>query len=56
MIYRDGIYDYTAYMNNKKWSTTSLELNIVKWGDNPEKYDLRRWKIILLGNGAYNDG
>lgn len=28
----------------KKWSTTSLELNIVKWGDNPEKYDLRRWK------------
>ena len=28
----------------KKWSTTSLELNIVKWGENPEKYDLRRWK------------
>lgn len=20
-----------------------LELNLVKWGDNPSKYDLRRW-------------
>lgn len=20
-----------------------LELNLVKWGDNPPKYDLRRW-------------
>ncbi len=28
----------------KKWSTTVLELNIIKWADNPEKYDLRRWK------------
>ena len=28
----------------KQWGVTSLELNIIKWGENPEKYDLRRWK------------
>ena len=28
----------------KQWSSTTLELNIIKWEDNPEKYDLRRWK------------
>ncbi len=26
--------------NNKGWKK---ELNIVKWGDNPPKYDIREW-------------
>jgi hypothetical protein len=35
----------------KEWSTTTLELNIVKWGDGPEKYDLRRWDGDSPGRG-----
>lgn len=35
----------------KEWSTTRLELNIVKWGNNPEKYDLRRWEDNSPGKG-----
>ena len=35
----------------KEWSTTTLELNIVKWGNNPEKYDLRRWEGDTPGKG-----
>ena len=24
-------------------STYTIELNVVKWGKNPEKYDIRKW-------------
>ena len=35
----------------KDWGLTTLELNIVKWGDNQEKYDLRRWERNIPGRG-----
>ncbi len=35
----------------KEWHTTTLELNVVKWGNNPEKYDLRRWEGDTPGKG-----
>ncbi len=36
----------------KEWSASSLELNLVKWGNNPEKYDLRRWEGDIPGKGV----
>lgn len=35
----------------KEWGYTTLELNVVKWGDNEEKYDLRRWEGNTPGRG-----
>ncbi len=35
----------------KKWDAKTLELNIVKWGDSEEKYDLRRWEGDIPGRG-----
>ena len=28
----------------REWSSATLELNVVKWGSNPVKYDLRKWE------------
>ncbi len=35
----------------KSWGSTSLELKVVKWGNNPEKYDLRKWEGDFPGKG-----
>ena len=36
----------------KEWGSASLELNIVKWGKNQPKYDLRRWEGDTPGKGV----
>lgn len=28
----------------KEWNSISIELNLVKWGNAPEKYDIRKWE------------
>ena len=35
----------------KGWGTKTLEFNVVKWGNNPAKYDLRRWDGDSPGKG-----
>ena len=37
--------DYFRYIfrSNQDLESFSLELNLIKWGDNAPKYDLRRW-------------
>lgn len=35
----------------KEWGSVSIQLNVIKWGNNPEKYDLRRWEGTAPSKG-----
>lgn len=46
MLYMEATYEVTREIGKLNDSKRTPELNLVKWNNNEEKYDIRRWAMM----------